>query len=121
MSHALNHEQWGDLITLAVLAVTFWELFRVMVTRTWKWERLGIALDILIGALAFAFTEQAAAAFLGRPSLLPLVGRYVIRVVLILAGLLTILVLRFDEPTPPPAPPRRHHHPFGSESERTSK
>jgi hypothetical protein len=117
MNHVMTHEQWGDVITLVVLAATFWELFRTLIARTWKWERLGVALTVLVGVLAFAFSEQALSSIL-QANVLPLLGRYLVRLALIAAGIVTIIVVRFDDAPQPPIPPRRHHHRVVSRSER---
>lgn len=114
----LGHERIGDLVTLGVLAALFTTMTVLMLRRTWRWERLGIALTVMTGCLALSFWINAAAVATGSALWIPAV-RYAIRSVLSLAGLVTLLVLLFDEP--PKSPPRRHHHPVAPSTERNAK
>lgn len=117
MTH-LGHEQIGDLISLSVLALMFWTMFALELRRTWKWERLGIALTVVTVCLAVSYS--AAAFSIVTVDVWTPIVRYAFRAALIVSGVVTIVVLLFDKPPQPPIPPRRHHHAF-SHRERKPK
>lgn len=49
-------DNWHDLVSLTIWAVTFWVLFFVPIVRVRRWNLLAAALTALAGVLAFLTT-----------------------------------------------------------------
>lgn len=92
----LSWEQWGDLVTLGTFGFMFWLMLFFSLRRTWKWDALGRALTVLVGALGVLFTLGFAAVF--NEGLRPFYVRWPSRIVGTLAAVVVIVVLALDDP-----------------------
>lgn len=90
-------EQWGDVITLGMLGLVFTTMLYYELRRTWRWERLGIALTVITGVLAFIYSVTFLDVFVDALLWVPVL-RWSARIVLLGASIATVLVLRFDDP-----------------------
>jgi hypothetical protein len=100
--HATFHlpqtfEAWGDVATLGMLSLMWWVLLHYAVKRTWRWERLGIALTIVVACLAISYSFSTVTLFLNANLWVPSV-RWTTRIALFGAGSFVIVVMRFDAP-----------------------
>lgn len=94
---SLTTEQAADAITLACLAVMWLLMLYLELRRTWRWERLGVALTIVTACLAFSYTFTTLDLILKADLWIPTV-RWITRISLLLSGVFAIVVMRFDDP-----------------------
>jgi hypothetical protein len=114
MTTNLTSEHWFDVVSLAILALVFWNMFRQMVTTTWRWERLGIALTFITAGIAVSYSI-AAANIVIVADIYTLPTRIAIRSFLIVNGVVIALILRKGAP---PRKPNRMHHDITGRSTR---
>lgn len=94
----LTWESWADTATLAMLALMFVVMLYYAIRRTWRWDRLGTALTIVVACLALSYSFGLASIFLTHSLWVPWV-RWTIRGLLLGGGAFAILVMKLDEPT----------------------
>lgn len=97
MIRPLSNEQWADVATLSIVALTFLVMLYFELKRTWRWDSLGRALTVLTGCLlvsyAFGVVSLATTWDIWFPAL-----RWSIRGLITISGISVIVVLFRDKP-----------------------
>jgi hypothetical protein len=92
-----DRERWGDFVTIGLLFLTLAVASYYAVRRTWRWDKLGLALTGFFVGLTALFGLAVYVIAFG-PVLWLTHLRWVIRVALAMSAVYAIVIMATDEP-----------------------